>query len=272
MYWKLLWCSTICVAALMCGAATARADVVTGLIGYWDFDEGAGDYIADSSPAGNHGTLINGVGWVDSAPGMNLGTALYFPGTTGSGSTRVEIPDSDSLDIATGMTMAAWIRCDDINRSAPVMAKEDYNFQESYWFGAHGEDSSAPGNFGVLLGHGRDRGWSLWDRDQGNIPLGQWVFIASTWDGSTVQHYMCDGQQLNLLAETASWSGNIRPTSVPLFIGVNGSRNSSSFLGAIDEVRLYDRALSYSDLTELCPEPASLSLLVLGGVVALRRR
>jgi hypothetical protein len=47
-----------------------------------------------------------------------------------------------------------------------------------------------PGNLGVLLSENGSYPWTLEDRDQGAVPLGEWVHVASTWDGATVRHYV----------------------------------------------------------------------------------
>ena len=110
--------------------------LLTGLVGHWTFDEGNGTVVGDSSGQGNNGTLENeGAAWTAG----HYGGALSFPGTIGSGSTRVIIPNSTALQnaITTAVTFAAWVRVDDISRDAPILAKEGDGLL-SYWFGAYG--------------------------------------------------------------------------------------------------------------------------------------
>jgi len=257
-------CTWVLVLAVLMGLTApfpALADLNDGLVGCWSFDEGGGTYITDESGEANHGTLVNDTPstWISGV----RGTALYFPGITGNDSVRVEIPDSASLDISTSVSFSAWIQCDDIHRDAPILAKEDYgSHNSSYWFGAHGVNESQPGNFGVLLSSTDDTGWDLWDRDQGDVSVtsydGEWTHVVSTWDGATTQHYL-NGQLLEDVSGTLS--GVLNETSVLVTIGVNSGRNSSSFLGAIDELRLYDRALSSGEVQLLyrhCPEGLEL--------------
>ncbi len=100
----------LCLVAALHG--TAHAQLTVGLVGYWNFDEGTGTTINDFSGNGNNGTLLNGgSAWTTG----HFGSALYFPGTTGSGSTRVEIPNAASLQITSVITVAAWVRVDNIN-------------------------------------------------------------------------------------------------------------------------------------------------------------
>ncbi len=221
----------------------ALAGLTPKLVGYWSFDEGSGTNLWDSSGMANHGTLINPQtnNWTS---GMR-GSALYFGGVVGLDSTYVAIPDAPSLRIAGDISIAAWVRCDDISRDAPILAKEG-DGHLSYWFGAFGQSSegASPGNFGMLLDADGNQPWTMYGRHQGSIPQGQWVHLASVRSGSTVHHYL-NGEPL---ASTTTFEGPIYVADAFVAIGVNSlynfAANHTAFLGAIDEVRLYNYALS----------------------------
>ena len=51
----------------------ARADITTGLVGWWKFDEGSGTAAGDSSGNNNTGTLTNGPTWTTGKIGGALG-------------------------------------------------------------------------------------------------------------------------------------------------------------------------------------------------------
>src|SRR5439155_25946221 len=72
-----------------------------GLVAAYAFDEGLGTTVADASGNGNNGTVANTV-WTASG---KYGRALTFNGT----SSMVTIPDANSLDLTTGMTLEAWV-------------------------------------------------------------------------------------------------------------------------------------------------------------------
>jgi len=237
--------------------------VHAGLIGYWNFDEGSGSAVSDSSGQNNNGTLINGKAgtWATG----RFGSGLYFDGTTGGGSTYVNVPTSSSLQITSAISFAAWVRCDDIYRDAPIFAKEGAAGKLSYWFGAN-----SPGAFGMLLDQDGYQDWEAYDRDQGGIFQGQWVHLASTWDGATIRHYL-NG---TLLPQTSTFTGPIHVADAPLTIGVNSLYNFTAFKGAVDEARIYNHALSLAEVQSLqsaIPEPATVSILSLGGLALFRR-
>ena len=82
--------------------ATVTTPPVTGLVGAWAFDETSGTTAADQSGANNVGTLSN-------ATRVTTGKfngALSFNGTNAT----VNVADSASLDLTTGMTLEAWVR------------------------------------------------------------------------------------------------------------------------------------------------------------------
>ena len=250
---------TFCVGGLFFAGSLAAQTLMTGLVGYWNFDEGAGTSVGDLSGVGNNGTLINGGGaWVSG----HFGTALQFSGTAGSGSTRVEISNSASLQITSAITFAAWVRVDNINGDAPILAKEGGGGLLSYWFGAF-----PTGYFGMLLDHDGNQGWDGDDRDQNGITQGTWMHIASTWDGSQISHYL-NG---TFVSGGIAFSGAVNVSTARLFIGANSEYNTTAFTGLIDDLYLYNRALSQSEVQQLMaspiPEPATWAVGV--GLAAL---
>jgi hypothetical protein len=221
---------------------------VAGLVGHWRFEEGVGTAIADVSGLGNDGVLVNQTPgtWTE---GRLTGThALSFDGTTGDGSTHVVIPNAPSLQSAAALSCAAWVRVDDPYRDAPILAKEGPG-QLNYWFGTFGQGSEGahPGSFGMLLDLDGSQPWSVYDRNQGYVSPGLWQHVASTWDGSTIRHYL-NGVALK---ETASLTGALHAGTGPLIIGANVPYNNTAFLGALDEVWVYDHALTPEEVRGL---------------------
>ncbi len=82
--------------------ATTTAPPVTGLVAAYGFDTGSGTNTPDQSGNGNNGTLTNAT-WTTTS---KYGQALSFNGTNAA----VTIPDHNTLDLTTGMTLEAWVR------------------------------------------------------------------------------------------------------------------------------------------------------------------
>src|SRR5262245_61620695 len=83
-------------------AVEALEDRTTpSLVAAYSFNEGAGTRLGDSSGNGNVGTIVNAT-WTTAG---KAGGALSFNGT----SARVNVADSASLHLTTGMTLEAWV-------------------------------------------------------------------------------------------------------------------------------------------------------------------
>jgi hypothetical protein len=194
-----------------------------GLVAYWTFDEGQGKTAHDLSGNGLDGTLNGSPKWVNG----QLGGALDFNGS----SDFVEIPQNPRLSITGAITIAAWtnMRANSSGEMAIVSkggwAANDlpYELTEErggviFWqfYNDAGRDSCSP-----------------------NSPsAGEWHHIAATYDGKVFKCYI-DG----VLGEEWAYAGAMPQNTASVTIGCR-SRGGTFFNGMIDDVRLYDRALT----------------------------
>ena len=75
--------TSLYAACLICAFSAPMAHA--NMVGYWSMDEGSGTKVADGSGNSNHGVLVNGTtSWTTGVKG----SAIFFPGVTGGGSTR----------------------------------------------------------------------------------------------------------------------------------------------------------------------------------------
>lgn len=84
------------------------------------------------------------------------------------------------------------------------------------------------------------------------LRLGRWAHLAATYDGSALRIYVN-----GVLSGSAPAQGSLAPTTGPLRIGGN-QRFGEFFNGAIDDVRVYNRALSSADLRHDMKTPVRL--------------
>ncbi|WP_052436196.1 LamG domain-containing protein [Georgenia sp. SUBG003] len=201
-----------------------------GVRGRWLLDEGAGTTAADSSGLGNHGRAQGTVAW---GPGRT-GSSLVLDGSSG----YVQVPDSGSLDVSGAMTVAAWVRPQAL-ATQYVVKKATNGTRDGFELSL---SSSGAGFF-------RLNEDTAGDRYRVNATsahtLGAWVHLAGTYDGTTMRFYV-NGVQQGSVAGPSSVAVN----SLPLGIGAEPG-GYRKLRGGLDEVHLYDRALTAEEITAL---------------------
>ena len=180
-----------------------------------------------------------------------FGTARCTPAPIGSGivltsGSRVEVPDRSSFHSRSALTIAAWTR-PDMKTGRGTIASKWYAkdmFQLAYVDGRYELSLAFPGgSWGTAYAISAPAPLNRW-----GLPL--WAHVAGTFDGnaagSGVMRLYVDGQ---LVASRGGLPRLLQDSTRPLTIGTHPAWNA--FVGAIDEVRLYDRALSASDLASV---------------------
>jgi hypothetical protein len=193
------------------------------LVAAYSFNEGSGTGVTDVSGNGNNGTTGNAT-WTTSG---KYGNALTFNGT----SARVTVNDAASLRLTGGMTLEAWVYPTTVNTATrDVIYKGDDNY---YLEGSSFAGHKAPAMGGTL-------GSPLYG--PGALSANTWAHLAATYDGATMRLYV-NGAQVASRAQT----GAIATSANPLQIG-GDSIYGQYFAGRIDEVRIYNRALSQTEI------------------------
>jgi fibronectin type 3 domain-containing protein len=201
----------------------------TGLVAAYGFDAGSGTTVADQSGSGNNGTITNAT-WAGSSAGK-FGNALSFNGTNAS----VNVPDSSSLDLTNGMTVEGWVKPNTVGGFRTMAVKETSG---NLVYGVYASSDSNRPQSQVSVG-----GSSRLLDGTASLPTGAWSHVAATYDGTTERLYV-NGTPVSSLAV----SGTIATSTSPLKIGGN-SIWGEYFDGLIDEVRVYNRALSAGEIT-----------------------
>jgi hypothetical protein len=254
--------------------AAATLAAVSGshasLVGFWNFDEGTGTTAGNSANASFPGTVAGGATWVAGPSGF--GTALEMDG--------IDDQVDTTFSAITGgapRTVAAWIRYPNQPSATPNefdgIASWGNNSPNGSRWTFRISDSSAitPYRLRLEVAGGGIYGSSL-------LNDGLWHHVAVVQNGSTlgsVDLYV-DG-----ILETPSFNGagaalaiNTTVAAGTTFrIGSSGHATNYNFLGAIDEVRVYDQALTGDEVRSLMvPEPGSAGLILAGLGMFLRRR
>ena len=220
--WFFMW-------LLMCGISCPTPDLhaQSHLVAAYGLDEGGGSIAEDASGNSNNGTVLGGV-WTTSG---RFGNALSFDGTRKG---RVDISSSASLDLQNGMTLEAWVYVIKKTGSRTVISKKKPHGL-SYALYVSG---LRPVAF-ISLGKKKYKVKGI-----ERLPLNTWVHLAATYDGTTLQLYV-DG---NLVGSQITIGQPIDASANPVSIGSEEVIGKKQFWGSIDEVRIYNRALSQAEI------------------------
>ena len=203
------------------------------LLGYWRFDEGSGTAALDASGNDLLGSVI-GVTWVTGLEEL----ALNFDGIND----YVLLQKESALDNLEAITMTAWI----------------YPRVDSHWHILDKGDGDkrlyAEGLHRTLDGRVRYTGTHAFSRSiNDTVQLNAWQHVALVWSRATnVTRLYHNGREVRYSSQDTGTGSPLDDTTHAYTIGARGALGETTFFnGLIDEVRLYQRALSGSEIYDL---------------------
>jgi hypothetical protein len=208
------------------GAAMAQ----TGLVAYYPFNGNAND----ESGNGNNGIVgnipYNPVLTEDRFGAAN--SAYVFDGVDDF----IHVLDNSSLDITGGITLVAWIypsekKTQHIVRKGPEANTSPYDLHLS---------QTGDVIFSLTLNGGSPEVRKI------GYDVNRWTFVAGTYDGTSMKLYV-DG----VLANTLPTTGSITQNNSELLIGTRLNLPADTFKGKLDEIRIYNRALTNGEIVQL---------------------
>ncbi len=221
-------------SALLLGmvlTSIAKAD----LVAWWRFNEGSGDTANDSSGNGHDGTLLGTPEWVIGPPGF--GGAISFQEDKCTG---IDCGNFDPTNGTGQFTIALWAYWDGTGTFQHFFTKsagwgaDTMMFQIELW-GAH-DNATYTDRVGVSYQGAGSMEFSI-------MPKNEWVHLTWTFDGTDLRVY------LNGVDEVGPKPFSIGPAAdVTVFIGVSHAAEGRIFHGFLDEVRVYDKALTADEV------------------------
>ena len=216
---------SLLLASLALFALCISACAQSGLVAGFHCDEGSGTTISDSTANGHIGTL-SGATWTASG---KYGGALVFNGSNN----WVTIPDHPSLDLTNAATVMAWVYPTTLSGYRTIAMKETGGGAAYYLYSGPGDLAMGGGGFGG--GYQETSGGTV-------IPLNTWTHVAMTYNGTIFRVYR-NGVEVS----TLSYSGSLDTSASSFRIGGNSIWNEW-WQGRIDEVRVYNRALTATEI------------------------
>lgn len=204
------------------------------LLGHWPLDGHALDY----STFANHG-VIHGAHPTQNRHGHDS-TAMQFNPTSGFSGSHIVVPHSEVIAPENAITVAAWVKLDAFENTG-IICKRINELSQPYNSYYLSPGSSMNGfTFGITTTQG-----SAGVKGDENIELNKWYHVAASYDGLLLKLFI-DGEEV----DAKPHSGPIIYNTNSLRFGKAGSHNYT-FVGALDEVRIYDYALSLNEIITL---------------------
>jgi hypothetical protein len=206
-----------------------------GLEGYWSLDEGQGLVASDRSGFGRDGTLLKTTGWRSEG---RFGGALAF-----SAADADDYLDLGDFSVSgKQLTLAAWINVAAFGVDSRIIAKTTgHDYHLNYWV-----LEVTGGTANPQLGFRVHAGGSLSRIVGGALETGEWIHVAGVYDGTMMRLY-----QNGIEVAATAKSGDVRVGDAPVWVGDNPTNKERAFTGLIDELRVYSRALSPTEVAAL---------------------
>jgi len=213
-----------------------HADLNEGLIAYYPFNNNADDISGNELHGSVNGALLS-----DDRFG-NSNSAYYFDGIDD----YIVISSNESLDITGSFTFIAWVNVSDSTNDHQIVLSKWYKgcvHNRSYVLEFHpnGKTLQIPVGGGISTDNYSN---AFSEKD---ISFDEWYFIVAMYDMTSIKIFINGEQTCSLTT-----SGTIPKTDTLFYIGRHEcTTDKNTFYGKIDDIRIYNRALSIDEIDEI---------------------
>ncbi len=217
-------------------AAAPLGDITTGLLTYWKFDEGSGTQAGDSAGS-TTGTLTNGPAWTTG----RVRQALQFAASdNGNDTDDPRVTLGTGFNVSLPLTIAAWVRPQSYSDYRAIFSKRDAYSSAAMRFDLGLNRSTGQ----VYVGHASSKRTFSYAP-----PTNTWTHLTVVLTSTAATLYV-NGTLLQTQSAITLGTGTSAKTAIGN-TGEGSAGDGDPFLGAIDEVRVYSRALSTGDIQAL---------------------
>ncbi|UCF14460.1 MAG: hypothetical protein JSW59_13685 [Phycisphaerales bacterium] len=209
------------------------------LLGWWKFDEGAGDTAVDWSGHGNHGTLIEAPQWVDGYDGG----ALDFEFANSNDGVAVR-----AFDVAAGgITLGAWVKPESFSQNDGRIITKATGTGENDHFWMLSTIASGGDYLRFRLKTDDGQNTTTLIAAGGALAVDEWTHAAATWDGASMVIYK-DGVEVGREAKGGTAVATNPNLAIAIGNHLSGTTGNRAWDGLIDDVRVYNKALTVAEL------------------------
>jgi hypothetical protein len=217
--------TTVTVTITAAASGSGTADITSGLMAQWKLSEGSGSTAYDASGHVNTSTLYKPTWWTS-----DYGTTAWFSGSNSFASAA----ETASLEMTNQLTVAFWLRPSANSNLDPRVISKLYDWDVKLNGGGHYPQLTAGGQYAIL---------------NYSLPLITWHHVVFTFSSGTVKGYV-DGVQVPFLTNTFTGTETLAQWAYGLYLATDSSQ-ANSYIGSLNDVRVYNRALSGADVAAL---------------------
>jgi Concanavalin A-like lectin/glucanases superfamily len=218
-----------------------------GLVLHYAFESLANGVVTDLAGNSLDGHVVAAAG----SPSLVNGLSSYGKAVllTGANHQYVDVPLLPALDVNT-YTLSAWVRYSGVQNDKTLERWEVLEKADAYWMNIRTNGLVRVGGF---YGGCTSAAWKFFDSTKA-LPKNTWKNVVTTYDGARLRVFI-DGKAAGSLAV----SGSTCVSGQPLAIGAKNKPSQglleAFFDGRLDDVRIYNRALSTTEVSQLAARP-----------------
>lgn len=222
-------------------------DLFTGLVSHWPFEESAGGPWVDAEGTNDFtlvsGTSFSGTGKINNAIDLDAASVAI-----------ITVADNASISFTTEFTISAWIRLEALTANLGILGKWNYSSDGGWVFQTDSVDGNGLMCFVATAAGDTGETWLRWT-DVGHV-VDTWYHVVLVYDGAETGNAgrmkaYNNGSLLTISAENGTIPATLQNDSSPLRLGMFGTGLARHFNGRIDEMRLWNRALTAGEVIEL---------------------
>ena len=227
-------------------SSIAVASLKDGLLGYWPLDEADGKTAADASGNGNDAALKgNGVTWKPNDG--KLGGAAEFDG---GGDAIEDDNGADYINDLTAITVSVWVKSDEVPSDRGFIDGRDPGGDDTVLSLRYDAAGFEAGGKDVIKAGITTTGGIQRLETSNDVQTKSWQHFALTWSSGNELALYIDGELDTPTFNSPETKGKLTDAT-KLVIGKGEKDQGRSWIGLIDDVRIYDRVLDDAEIADL---------------------